>query len=187
MKLNILDIGSHNGKTGSPTYHYLQKEKYQVYHVEPNPYLHECLEKHNSILIKSAVSDFNGTTKFYFDKRGFNNRRSPVNYKTGMRCSLEKDNDYINSFLTDDYVDVTVKTLDTIIKENNIDCIHLLKIDTEGCDYKILKAYSFDIKPKFILTEDFIETNEKKWELLKNNGYTLVYKNSSNSKFILKK
>jgi len=37
------------------------------------------------------------------------------------------------------------------------------------------------------LTEDFIETNEKKWELLKNNGYTLVYKNSSNSKFILKK
>ena len=184
--MNILDIGSHNGKTKSPTHHYLNNNKYQVYHIEPNPYLHEDLDKHNSILIKCAVSDFDGTAQFYFDKRGFNNRKSKTNYKTGMRCSLEKDNEYINSFLTDDYVDVPVKTLDTIINENNIDSIHLLKIDTEGSDYKILNEYSFDIKPLFILTEDFIETNKKKWELLKNKGYELIYKNASNSKFKLK-
>ena len=183
MKLNILDIGAHNGKTGSPTYHYLSKEKYQVYHVEPNPYLHDTLEKHNSILVKSAVSNFNGSAPFYFDKRGFNNRRSPVNYKIGMRCSLEKDIDAINEFLTDTSVNVEVKTLDKIIEENNIDNIYLLKIDAEGSDFKILQGFSFDIKPKYILTEDFLETNDRKYELLMKRGYKQVYKNKSNSKW----
>ena len=131
--MNVIDIGSHNGKTKNPTYKYLDNPKYQVYHIEANINMKEDLDKLNSIKSFCAISDFNGEGKLYFDKRGFLSRikGEKINKKKGMRNSLEKDNTYLNSFLTDDYCEVQVKTLDTLLSDLDITSIELLKIDTE--------------------------------------------------------
>ena len=185
--MNVIDIGSHNGKTKNPTYKYLDNPKYQVYHIEANINMKEDLDKLNSIKSFCAISDFNGEGKLYFDKRGFLSRQKgeKLNKKKGMRNSLEKDNTYLNSFLTDEYCEVQVKTLDTLLSDLDITSIELLKIDTEGTDYKILKKYSFNIKPKKIITEDFFQTNKDKYTLLKSKGYKLKHKNLSDSTWIL--
>tara|TARA_R110002020_G_scaffold132381_1_gene295623 strand:+ start:849 stop:1415 length:567 start_codon:yes stop_codon:yes gene_type:complete len=181
--MNIIDIGSHNGKTASPTYRYTLNDKYKVYHVEPNPYLHEDLQKHNSTLLKYGVSDYNGRGKLYFDKRGFNNRQkgSHINKLTGMRSSFLKENEYLGSFLTDNFVEVDMITLDKLIDDLDLKKIHLLKIDTEGFDFRILKHYSWKIKPAKIITEDFIETKQEKYELLIIQGYNLIKSDNSDS------
>ena len=162
---NIIDIGAHNGTTKSESKKYLNRDGYQVYHIEPNPYLQEDLNKLDSIKIDKAISDILGTAKFYYDKRGFVNREkgSKKHLKKGMRGSLEKDEKHIN------------------------ESIYLLKIDTEGTDYKILKKYSWTIKPNIIKTEDYFVTNEDKYKLLENNGYKLKKKDlkESNSTWTL--
>lgn len=172
---NIVDIGAHDGKTKSESKKYLNNDDYTVYHVEPNLYLHEDLVKLNSIKIQKAVSNFNGTANFYYDKRGFVGRAKgdKKHFKKGMRCSLEKNEAHINEYLTDDFTEVEVITLDELIKSLNINSIYFLKIDTEGTDYKILQNYSWSIKPQIIKTEDYFITNEDKYTLLKNNGYKL--------------
>lgn len=176
---NIIDIGAHNGTTKSESKKYLNRDGYQVYHIEPNPYLQEDLNKLDSIKIDKAISDFLGTAKFYYDKRGFVNREkgSKKHLKKGMRGSLEKDEKHINEFLSEDFTEVEVITLDELIKSLNIESIYLLKIDTEGTDYKILKKYSWTIKPNIIKTEDYFVTNEDKYKLLENNGYKLKNQN----------
>lgn len=182
----ILDIGSHNGKTKSPTYRYTLNPQYKVFHVEPNPHLHEDLEKRNSTLIKVGISDENGTGKLYFDKRGFFNRQKGYSpdMKKGMRSSFFKENDYINSFLTDDYVEVEMMTLDKLVDYLDLTEIYLLKVDTEGFDFRILNAYSWGVKPQKIITEDFLETNNDKYELLRSVGYRLLKNNSSDSVWV---
>ena len=183
----IVDIGSHNGKTRSPTYRYTLNPKYQVYHVEPNPHLHEDLEKHNSTLVKAGISDFNGVGKLYFDKRGFLSRQKgcTTEKKKGMRSSFWKENEYLSSYLTDEYVEVNMMTLDKLVDYLGLTEIYLLKVDTEGFDFRILNAYSWGVKPDKIITEDFSETNNEKYELLRSVGYKLVKNDSSDSVWVL--
>tara|TARA_R100000995_G_C3432416_1_gene99161 strand:- start:71 stop:676 length:606 start_codon:yes stop_codon:yes gene_type:complete len=54
--------------------------------------------------------------------------------------------------------EVSVVTLDYLIKKHNVTRIDYLKIDIEGWDYKILDDYSWDIKPKKLVVE------HKHWE-----------------------
>lgn len=181
--MNILDIGSHNGKTKNPTYKYLSDNNYNVYHIEPNVNMKEDLDLLNSVKCYCAVSDYCGEGKLYFDKRGFVSRKKgdKLNKKKGMRNSLERQNEYINSFLSNDYINVEVKTLNKLLEDLQLTSLELLKIDTEGSDYKILNSYSFNIKPKKIITEDFYETNKDKYKLLETKGYKLVKKTESDS------
>ena len=180
---NVIDIGSHNGKTQNPTYRYLNNSEYNVYHIEPNINMKEDLDLLNSKKCYCAISDYCGEGKLYFDKRGFLSRKKgdKLNRKKGMRNSLERENDYINSFLSDDYINVEVKTLDKLLEDLDLLNVELLKIDTEGSDYKILNNYSFNIKPKKIITEDFFETNKDKYKLLEDHGYKLNKKTESDS------
>tara|TARA_R110002020_G_scaffold188994_1_gene387892 strand:+ start:57 stop:635 length:579 start_codon:yes stop_codon:yes gene_type:complete len=182
----IIDIGSHNGKTKSPTYRYTLNPLYEVFHIEPNPNLHEDLEKLNSTLVKAGISDENGTGKLYFDKRGFFSRKKgcSIEKKKGMRSSFLKENNYINSFLTDEYVEVKIMTLDKLVDYLGLTNIYLLKVDTEGFDFRILNAYSWSVKPHKIITEDFSETNEEKYELLRSVGYKLLKNDSSDSVWV---
>ena len=184
--MNILDIGSHNGITKNPNYKYLNNPFYNVFHIEPNINMKEDLEKLNSTKLYCAISDYCGKGNLYFDKRGFVSRKKgdKLNKKKGMRNSLEKDNSHLNQFLTDDFIEVDVLSLDELIQKLNINDIEILKLDTEGTDFKILNSYSFTIKPKKIITEDFFETNIKKYELLVSKGYKLKKKTLSDSIWI---
>jgi len=83
----------------------------------------EINEIKNVIPVNIALSDFNGQKDFYITK--------------GSGChsfSANAGQEVINKIKTG------VKSLDTLIKELNIEKIDLIKIDTEGAELEILKG-----------------------------------------------
>ena len=65
---------------------------------------------------------------------------------------------------------VECKTLETILNENNIKDITLLKMDIEGCEQEVLSVFPFE---KFNIDYVYVETNSCN-KILKANGYKPV-------------
>tara|TARA_R100000664_G_C2756180_1_gene143997 strand:+ start:300 stop:995 length:696 start_codon:yes stop_codon:yes gene_type:complete len=192
----IVDIGCFNARTLSLANKLLhrKREKWFGLMVEPNIHLKEEIFKSLSgcdfKYEHCAISNEDGVGKLYMGKYGFMNRRSPAQKEKCMRSSLLKDTEYISQHLTDEYQTVPLKTLDTLFKEHNITHVDILKIDTEGNDKNILSAYSWQVFPEEIITEDYVaikgnttkeyreeqeEIKQRKWELLRSKGYLLKW------------
>jgi FkbM family methyltransferase len=207
MSKILIDIGCFNAKTNSITYKLLKKkrEKWFGFMIEPNPYMKEDilnnLEGTQFQYFNLAISNKNGISPFYLGKYGFFNRREKIQKKKCMRSSLVCDKDYVKQHLSDEQISIETKTLKQFIKDNNISHIDLLKIDTEGHDYDILKEYfvpctSDIIYPQKIITEDIVKNKEEEYseqniikamkkKLLVNIGYQFRQLDFYNSEFIL--
>tara|TARA_E500000305_G_C4011639_1_gene233141 strand:+ start:995 stop:1588 length:594 start_codon:yes stop_codon:yes gene_type:complete len=190
-----IDCGCHNAKTSNPLYP-LIKNNDRVLYIEANPNLIDDIKRNtrseNYTVVNKAISNFNGTTKFFFDKRGFVSRTKgdKVNRKKGMRSGIATDDNYLSNFFSEESIDTQVNTLLKVLNDNNIDeTIDILKIDTEGQDYNILRHF-FENNNKYvvkkIITEDYFKTNDYKYTLLKDNGYILKKKTDSDSQWIIK-
>lgn len=73
---------------------------------------------------------------------------------------------------------VTQKPLSEILKENNVQKIDLLCIDTEGNDLEVLKTHNWDIRPRIIIVEEFHFYERRKLpelgDFLKEKGYRKI-------------
>lgn len=205
MSKILIDIGCFNAKTNSITYKLLKKkrEKWFGYMIEPNPHMKEDIIKNLEGLdyqyFNFAISNKNGISPFYLGKYGFFNRREKVQKNKCMRSSLVTK-DYVKQHLSDTHISIETKTLKQFIKDNNISHIDLLKIDTEGHDYDILKEYFKNtdniVMPLKIITEDLVKNKEeeyneqniikeKKKKLLLKLGYIYNQLDFYNSEFTL--
>ena len=190
-----IDVGCHNAKTKNPLFNKIKQEDYVLY-VEPNPYLKDDIIKNtkssNFHYEQCAVSDWQGRGEFYFDKRGFLSRKKgeKKDLHKGMRGGLETEDPYLSSFFSEECITVDVDTLDRILEEHNCpQHIDILKVDTEGQDYKILKhffEYNYYFKVDMIITEDYYKTLTDKYELLQANGYKIIKRDNSDSTWIKK-
>ena len=192
---NYIDVGCHNAKTRNPLYKKITDDDYVLY-VEPNPYLKDDILKNTKTLNfhyeQSAVSDWSGRGMFYFDKRGFLSRKKgeKKDLHKGMRSGLETEDPYLSSFFSDTCITVEVDPLLNILKKH--ECpqhIDILKVDTEGQDYKILKHFLENneyYEVDMIITEDYYQTLTDKYELLIICGYTLMKRDNSDSTWIKK-
>lgn len=198
----LIDIGCFNARTGSETYKLLKSKtnKWKGYMIEPNPYLEEDIKNNLSdtdyTYHQIGISDKIGTFDFYLGKYGFYNYRVKKQMNKCMRSSLCYDKSYIKEHLTENKIQIKTETLKSFIIKNKIKQIDLLKIDTEGKDYDIIKNY-FDeplIYPKIIITEDICKgvdeviqkkIAEEKKQYLISKGYTYEKYDKYNSKFIL--
>lgn len=126
--LNVVDIGAHIG-----TYTILAAEKVgengKVIAIEPELKNYELLTKNinlnnfkNIIPVKIALSDHNGIEKLYF-------------YSRSTCHSLLPENDKKN-----DFIEIEVQTLDSLLEKLNLQKIDIIKIDTEGAEIPILKG-----------------------------------------------
>ena len=116
-------------------------------------YLDKLPSKSNCLKLNVAISDYNGKAKVFYipeEKIIKHNLCSWVKgcnslftyHPTVYKLCLEKGLDVETTFTS---YEVDVKTLMTIILENNISKIKYLKIDTEGHDVVILKKFYEDI------------------------------------------
>lgn len=198
----LIDIGCFNARTNSITYRLLKlkREKWKGYMIEPNPHLEEDIKNNLSdtdfTYHQIGISDKIGTFDFYLGKYGFNNYRVKKQMNKCMRSSLCNDKSYIKEHLTENKIQIKTETLKSFIIENKIKEIDLLKIDTEGKDYDIIKNYFEDplTYPKIIITEDIckgVEEDiqkkiaEEKIQYLISKGYKYENYDQYNSKFIL--
>ncbi len=172
--LSIIDIGANTGQSIDRFKKLFNKSK--IYSIEPSKYAFNKLKKnYNNIkdvfLYNFAIGDKN-QKKIFFDYE--NNVLSGFNKLNKQNRLKNKLNKQI----------VSVSTLDNFCKKNKLKNIHILKIDTQGNEAKVLKGSSksirmgiFNIIELEIIMGDYYEEYSNFYEIEKylvNNNYRLI-------------
>ncbi len=130
----VIDVGAHDGRAFALPF--AQDEHNIVYAIEPIPELADALRslsKKNLNVTCAAVSDTEGAQTFY------------VNADKQTSSLLESDctddwKKYSVQLATEATIIVPVIRLDRFIEQQSIEEIDLLKIDTQGNDFAVLKG-----------------------------------------------
>ena len=158
-----MDVGAHGG-----LYTLLAGKKVgpqgKVLSFEPNPInliflrLNVILnELNNVIIIPKAVSDENSKVILHYSSK-----------MTALTSSFTK---------AERIIEVETTTIDDTVTSFGFDSIKIMKIDTEGMDFKVLKgALNTLTKTHYVITEQNISEIRK---LLSNKGFRIVTLNPS--------
>ena len=185
----VFDIGAHYGETIKL---FLNKLKIQkIYSFEPSPYNFQVLKKNISKYQPNKVEIFNFGLGEKISKKYIN---QTVETSSSTINKINKDSKYLKRKLKilnikdkDTFyhkLPIEVSTLDTFIEKKNIQNIDLLKIDTEGYEFNVLKGLSnYSNKIKLIYFEhhydDMIIKDYKFGDinkLLKDRGFSMIKK-----------
>lgn len=133
----IFDVGAYIGKV-SDKYLDLFKSP-QIYCFEPYFFSFKKLNDHfkdlnNVKCYNIGFGDKKEKKKFYINNGHFTNSFLPTHKLSNKVWGCE---DYLT---TNDVVELEVTTIDDFVKENNISRIDILKLDTQGTEYDILKG-----------------------------------------------
>lgn len=180
--LFFVQIGSNDGISHDPIYEYIEKYNWSGLMIEPQkePYqkLYEIYKNNSKIkTLNCAVYESNQEVKLY---RHMGKGQSIDNFTGGSTLLLRKDSEFNENV----YEIVEGRTFESIMKENNIEKIDLLVIDTEGYDTEIIKTIDFnkfditaifferwEYKKDFYISKNFSELEEA-LEILHNNNYS---------------
>jgi len=192
----IFDVGAHYGETIKLFLDKLNVKK--IYSFEPSPinfkvlkkntskYQNDKVEIYNSGLGKTISTDFiNQTLESSSSTINQFNMESKYFKKKLQILNIKDKNKFFQKF------QIKILTLDYFIKKNSIDHVDLLKIDTEGYEFNILKGLSeYSHKVNLIYFEhhydDMIIKNYKFGDihdLLKKKNFKMIKK----SKMIFRK
>ena len=183
----LIDVGSHHGE-----YILSIKKNFnikEIYGFEPNPNAFKILKK--NIIKFQEINIFNyGIADTEEDKilnQNIESSSSSIN-SLNKNSKYYKKKYFLFNFLNLKKVSNSVKikaiNLANFIEEKKIDKIDLLKVDTEGYEFKIIKGLGKNIsKIKLIHLEhhfdDMIIKNYKLSDIhnyLKNNNFTKIFK-----------
>jgi FkbM family methyltransferase len=134
-KINILDVGSYLGNFSREIKLNIYK-KANFYLLDPNPYIKLNDFKHYSL----GISD--KTNKNYYYNSFFPSSGSGFNKITmnDFFWNLSRKLITFNIFKTFSNFQVQTITMDNFCKKKNINKVELLKIDTEGHEFHVLKG-----------------------------------------------
>ncbi len=185
----VFDIGAHYGETIKLFLNNLKIQK--IYSFEPSPYNYKVLKKNISKYKPNKVEIFNFGLGEKISKKYIN---QTVESSSSTINKINKDSKYLKRKLKilnikdrDTFyhkLPIEVSTLDTFIEKKNIQNIDLLKIDTEGYEFNVLKGLSnYSHKIKLIYFEhhydDMIIKDYKFGDinkLLKDKGFSMIKK-----------
>ncbi len=127
----------------------------------------------DDININSAVSENDGKTTFYYQKKlsQLTTTKKDISIKRMQGKIKEKE--------------ITALSLNTILKKNGFKEIKIdfLNIDVEGADYEAISSLNFNVyKPRVICIEitDIDTSNSKIFNFLKNLNYKKIWSSKSN-------
>ena len=182
----FVEIGAHDGKSLSNSINFIKKG-WKAISIEANPFVFKKLKKNlqkysNVKPINIACSTKEGKDFLYIGTDG----------KLGMYSTLcEDNNSWFNFSRSNKKISVKVSTLETILNKLKYPSdFSILLIDTEGMDFEVLEGMNFKkYKPRIIITEEYLHNqkkHEKKYQLLKKNGYLLKHKIGCNTIWVNK-
>jgi FkbM family methyltransferase len=174
----FVDVGAHDGITYNNTLFFEKNYNWTGINIEPIKSVYDKLviNRPKSININCAAGLSDGTAEFILNT-GYTEMLSGLKNEYDSRHynrTLE-ENHYMGG--TTNIINVDVKTLDTILKENNINHINYLSIDVEGAEFSVIKGIDFD--NVFIDVIEFEDNYPDKSapivEYLSYMGYTIMY------------
>ena len=183
----LVDVGAHDGSSISNSKYFVEELRFKAVLIEPLPKVFQQLENHyagfdNVTCLNMAITNSKGTQTLHIGTDG----------DEGMMSSLSIDrNAWFNKMRSSSSIKVATDTLTNILENNNFpNDFSLLLIDTEGMDYEVLCGLNFNkFLPRVIVTEEYQHNHEKhirKYDLLLQNGYSLVEKIGCNTIWVQK-
>lgn len=160
----IIQIGSNDGVTGDPIHSLLrQNPSWRALLIEPVPFLFERLKRNyarseNVQFDNVAVSDTVGTTIFHYVDPKAKQHLPDLPIWFDQLGSFDREHiirqlgNELESFIVSE--EVSTLPLAAVLARNHITRIDALHIDTEGCDWAILRQLDMDLfRPQVILFE----------------------------------
>jgi len=170
-RINIFDVGSYLGNFSRVIKKKIRK-KANFYLFDPNPYIKLKDFKHNSL----GISD--RTNKNYYYNSFFPSSGSGFN-KTIMNdflWNLSRKLVLFSIFSKFKKLQVKTTTLDNFCKNKNINKIELLKIDTEGHEFQVLKSGKKILNKTKIIHIEISDTKKLfKKKFIRINNFLLKY------------
>jgi FkbM family methyltransferase len=186
-RITVLQVGACDGVTSDSIYPYIKAGSIQAYLVEPSQVNFKKLSEFysgvtNATLIQAAVADKDEKRMFYTIK---DEGRWKDNGWARQLASFYKEHLLKHKILESEIgnEEVNCLTLQTIIKQNNINNLDVLLIDTEGYDGEIVKmAMAQEVCPPFIafenaqLVQNYTQAElDNLYALLATNGYVWMH------------
>ncbi len=177
-KLNIVQIGANDGKTGDPIYKKNLKYGNKLLLIEPQrQFRAELLRNYSDFkgelyIEHVAIGDSTEKLKFHILKEEYWEEykkkvgKLPNSAFSLIKSQVEKimssrlgiDISKIDEYMTT--LDIDILPLKNLLEKYNFGDIDVLQIDAEGYDFQIINSLG-DIKPKIINFESFLLTPEE--------------------------
>ena len=147
----FVDIGAYDGITHSNTYFFEKELDWKGICFEPHPRFFTKLRSiRNCLCVNACVSNHNGSEQFIAVDGGPEELSGMVStydprHLTRLNYEISRDG---GTYTT---IEVPTFTLNTILKQHDVQKIDYLSLDTEGSELEILKAIDFGA-----VTIDFI-------------------------------
>ena len=164
-KGSYVDVGCYHPYKGSLT-RLLFKKKWKGINIDISKTSIDLfnIARKKDINLCIAVSDFDGTTKFF--------QNSEINQQNSLIKTSENQKE----------IEIECCKLSTILNKHNVTNFDYLNIDVEGLETKVIKGFNFALyKPLLItienndlLIEDYMKSEI--YKILINNGYTFFNK-----------
>lgn len=167
-----VDVGANHPTIESQTWH-LEQLGWKGLLLEPIPDYCELLKRErNGTVVQYACS-------------------SPENHNKVLKLIAAGGHSTLNSIpiamgdRSQETIDVTCKTLDSILEENNVPIgFEFISIDIEGHEMEMFKGFTLTKwKPELVLLEDHVISHEKH-NHMKSNGYQLILRTGLNSWYV---
>tara|TARA_Y100000389_G_C17405770_1_gene487941 strand:- start:55 stop:765 length:711 start_codon:yes stop_codon:yes gene_type:complete len=185
----VFDVGAHYGETIKLFHKKLKLEKIYSFEASPENYkiLKKNIIKYNSKKIETFNYGIGDKISKDYINQTLESSSSTINKLNINSKYFKKKLKVLNIKNKDNFhykVPIEIITLDYFIEKNKIEYIDLLKIDTEGYEFNVLKGLSkHNKKVKLVYFEhhydDMIIKNYKFGDihrLLKNNGFIMIQK-----------
>ena len=144
MSKVIFDVGANDGTVFKEA----ARQGHTVHSFEPTPKFSNQIREWVSTeglssyhFVQAAVSTFEGTMKFNISSGGDGGCSSLKEYTDNIHQIWSGRPD----FKVTEVIDVSVIRMDTYVKQNNIDRIDYLHIDTQGSDLDVLKSFGDEL------------------------------------------
>ncbi len=143
----VIDIGANIGTTSVPLGLFFRDKNIKIYAIEPHPLIYKCLktniERYNlQDNIKPFQLCIGDGYKFLIDR------------------IIRKNSGASQSSTVSGNIPVNSIDLDSFLKNNNIDTVHILKLDAEGAEYRIFADFTMYEKIRFYHCEFHIPLQE---------------------------
>jgi FkbM family methyltransferase len=188
--INLIDVGAHHGETIK--LFSIKFNIHNIYAFEPSYKNFKILEKNiknikgiNLRIYNYGIGETEGLFNFNESAESQSSTLVKINYKSKYYKRKENLLQFFkkkkNLFFT---TKVNIKTLSNVLKDQKIDHVEILKIDTEGYDFNVIKSLGKNINfIRYIyfehhfhnmLSKDYTFT--KVHNFLINNGFKKVFK-----------
>jgi FkbM family methyltransferase len=135
----VFDVGANNGSSSIPLA--ISNPTHLVFAFEPTPEMIKIIQSQvvsleNYVIVPKAVSDYDGPAEFNVAGNWDWGCSSLLNFSNKSQTEWPGRTDFSVTYK----LNVDVIRLDTFIKENLINKIDYLHIDTQGSDLNVLKG-----------------------------------------------